>query len=658
MKERPLMNNRTQSTQTDRLRTPSLLRPAATGETGLMTLLIAGILLLWAPDAFSAMSTSPAALSFSGTTGTTNPPAQTITFWKNGDRTRNWTVNASAPWISVTPSSGTIATEQDQITVSVNATGLSAGSYTSTVVIATESFKGRLVKTIVPVSLSLTQSSTATPTIRLSPAALSFSGIAGSANPAAQLLSLTNSSGGTLSWSLSDNATWLTLSTASGMTTTETDSIAASVNLTGLAAGTYTAAITVSASGATNSPQIIPVSLTVTAASTATPVIGLSVSSLAFSGTAGGVNPAAQSFTISNTGAGTLTWSARANAGWISSISPLNGTNNSTVTIGVSLAGLAAGTYNASITVGATGATVRTIPVSLTVNPASTSATPAIGISASSLTFGGTAGGVNPAAQSFTVSNTGTGTLAWTASDNAAWLTLSPATGTNTGTVSATVNLAGLTAGTYSGTITAAATGATSRTIPVSLTVNPATTATPIIGLSLASLTYAGTAGGANPAAQTFTVSNTGAGTLTWTAGDSASWLTLTPATGTNTGTVTASVSLAGLAAGTYSGTITVSAAGATSRTLPVSLTVGSGTATTNSATLTWVPNTETDLAGYKIYVGTQSGVYGDPIVLGRVNTYQVANLVVGTTYFFCITAYDNAGNESSRSVEVTKSIF
>jgi hypothetical protein len=547
------MNNRTQSTQTDRLRTPSLLRSAATGETGLMTLLIAGILLLWAPADSFAMSASPTALRFSGTTGTTNPPAQTITFWKSGDRTRNWTVNASAPWISVTPSSGTIATEQDQITVSVNATGLSAGSYTSTVVIATESFKGRLVKTIVPVSLSLTQSSTATPTIRLSPAALSFSGIAGSTNPAAQLLSLTNSSGGTLSWSLSDNAAWLTLSTASGMTTTETDSIAASVNLTGLAAGTYTAAITVSASGATNSPQIIPVSLTVTAASTATPVIGLSVSSLAFSGTAGGVNPAAQSFTISNTGAGTLTW---------------------------------------------------------------------------------------------------------TASDNAAWLTLSPATGTNTGTVSATVNLAGLTAGTYSGTITAAATGATSRTIPVSLTVNPATTATPIIGLSLASLTYVGTAGGANPAAQSFTVSNTGAGTLTWTAGDSASWLTLTPATGTNTGTVSASVNLAGLAAGTYSGTITVSAAGATSRTLPVSLTVGSGTSASNSATLTWVPNTETDLAGYKIYVGTQSGVYGDPIVLGRVNTYQVANLVVGTTYFFCITAYDNAGNESARSVELTKSIF
>jgi len=145
---------------------------------------------------------------------------------------------------------------------------------------------------------------------------------------------------------------------------------------------------------------------------------------------------------------------------------------------------------------------------------------------------------------------------------------------------------------------------------------------------------------------------------LTWTAGDSASWLTLSPATGTNTGTVTASVNLTGLAAGTYSGTITVAATGATSRTLPVSLTVNPGTTTANSATLNWGANTETDLAGYKIYMGTQSGVYGATIVLGRVNTYQFTNLAIGTTYFFSITAYDNAGNESTHSAEVSKSIF
>jgi hypothetical protein len=32
--------------------------------------------------------------------------------------------------------------------------------------------------------------------------------------------------------------------------------------------------------------------------------------------------------------------------------------------------------------------------------------------------------------------------------------------------------------------------------------------------------------------------------------------------------------------------------------------------------------------------------------------------LQVGTTYFFTITAYDTAGNESLKSPEVSKSIF
>jgi hypothetical protein len=132
----------------------------------------------------------------------------------------------------------------------------------------------------------------------------------------------------------------------------------------------------------------------------------------------------------------------------------------------------------------------------------------------------------------------------------------------------------------------------------------------------------------------------------------------LSPAAGTNTGTVTAGVNLTGLAAGTYSGTITVAATGATSKTLPVSLTVSPGKTTISSATLNWNANTETDLAGYKIYVGTQSGTYGAPIVLGIANTYQITNLTIGTTYFFSITAYDKAGNESPHSSETSKSIY
>ncbi len=100
---------------------------------------------------------------------------------------------------------------------------------------------------------------------------------------------------------------------------------------------------------------------------------------------------------------------------------------------------------------------------------------PTIGISPSSFSFTATAGGANPANQSLSVSNTGGGTLNWTASDNATWLTISPTSGTAPSTVTLSVNITGLAAGTYNGTVTVSATGATNTpvNIPVTLTVNP-----------------------------------------------------------------------------------------------------------------------------------------------------------------------------------------
>src|SRR5436309_1924069 len=96
----------------------------------------------------------------------------------------------------------------------------------------------------------------------LSPSSLTFSGTQGGANPAAKTVSITNTGGGTLSWTVSDNAAWLSLSPASG---TAPGSATTSVNLAGLIAGTYNATITATATGATNTPQAVPVAPTVTA---------------------------------------------------------------------------------------------------------------------------------------------------------------------------------------------------------------------------------------------------------------------------------------------------------------------------------------------------------------------------------------------------------
>ncbi|MGH7206021.1 MAG: BACON domain-containing protein [Nitrospiraceae bacterium] len=100
------------------------------------------------------------------------------------------------------------------------------------------------------------------PTIGPNPPSLTFTGVQGGATPLPQTLSITNTGGGTLSWSVTDNAPWLSLSPGSGTTTTENDAITVTVNTAGLTANAYTATITITASGATNSPRTVPVTLT------------------------------------------------------------------------------------------------------------------------------------------------------------------------------------------------------------------------------------------------------------------------------------------------------------------------------------------------------------------------------------------------------------
>ncbi|MGH9847153.1 MAG: BACON domain-containing protein, partial [Blastocatellia bacterium] len=103
----------------------------------------------------------------------------------------------------------------------------------------------------------------ASPTIGVSPSSLSFTATAGGANPANQVINISNTGGGTLNWTATDNASWLSTGPASG---TAPSALTASVNMAGLAAGTYNGAITISATGATNTPVNVPVTLTVTAA--------------------------------------------------------------------------------------------------------------------------------------------------------------------------------------------------------------------------------------------------------------------------------------------------------------------------------------------------------------------------------------------------------
>lgn len=91
----------------------------------------------------------------------------------------------------------------------------------------------------------------ATPSLALSAANLSFSGVAGGDNPSPKTVTVTNASGGTLGTVIvSQGAPWLTV-TRSGSGNTQT--LTNTVDITGLNANTYTEKVTVSGGGASNS---------------------------------------------------------------------------------------------------------------------------------------------------------------------------------------------------------------------------------------------------------------------------------------------------------------------------------------------------------------------------------------------------------------------
>jgi len=73
--------------------------------------------------------------------------------------------------------------------------------------------------------------------------------------------------------------------------------------------------------------------------------------------------------------------------------------------------------------------------------------------------------------------------------------------------------------------------------------------------------------------------------------------------------------------------------------------------------TLAWDPNTETDIAGYRIYYGLMSRSYDHFLDVGNNTTCVVTGLEQGRTYYFAATAVNTAKIESDFSNEVSTTL-
>jgi PKD repeat protein len=391
--------------------------------------------------------------------------------------------------------------------------------------------------------------STPTPNLAVSPAS-SFTSTGtqgGPFTPAGQTYTLTNNGSGSLNWTATKTANWLTLSATSGTLaagagTSVTVSVNANAN--SLPANTYPDIIgfTNTSNGAGNTSRAV--SLTVNP-----PPAQLAVSpSSPFSpgGFAGGpFSPTSQTYGLTNTGGTTLSWTATVTSNWLT-LSATSGTlaagagTNVIVSINGNANALAVNTY--SDTVGFTnssngvGNTLRAISLTVNPTPAQLAVGPLSGFSSS----GYASGPFSPASQTYGLTNAGGTTLSWTATVTANWLSLSATSGTLAAGAATNVTLSiddnanNLGVDTYSDSIgfTNTSNGVGNALDTISLTVNPTPGQLAVgPGSGFDASGYVG--GPFSPASQTYSLTNLGGTQLDWTASMTADWLTLSATSGT-----------------------------------------------------------------------------------------------------------------------------
>ncbi len=521
----------------------------------------------------AAVTVNMTSLNYGFQIGGTVPTAQTVNIGGTAGLSFSATPSPAGTWLSVTPSAGTIS-GSSSVSVSVNTTGLAANTYTGTVTISAPGATSQIIN----VTLTVTSNATVSP----SPSTLSFAYTLGSVTgPASQSIMVGGSSGLTFTATAATTSggAWLSASPVAPGTITGTATV--SINTAPLTMpGTYNGTVTIGATGATS--QVVNVQLTVSTSVTPAP------SSLNFTYTLGGQAPAAQTLSMTGSpGVSFTTAAATASGGaWLVATPLSPGTVPGSASVSINTAALTtAGTYNGTVTVGATGdSSPQMVNVTIVVSNNLT-------VSSSSLSFTYTVGGTAPAAQPVTIGGTSgiafTAVAAVTTPAGGTWLAVTPGSGTVGASSSASVSVVttGLAAGKYTGTVTIGANLATAQVVNVTFTV----TAQPTVTVNTNTLSFNYQIGGTAPAAQTLTI---GGSVTTFTATAATipaggTWLTATAAnSGAVPGTASVSVTTTGLIAGTYNGTVTIAATGATSQTVSVTLVVTQPNLTVNTNTL------------------------------------------------------------------------
>jgi hypothetical protein len=450
-----------------------------------------------------------------------------ITLVNAGGQHVVWQASSDQPWLAVSPNSGTFSGSA-VVTITANSGQLTPQSYAGHITFIQQGIGGQ------PLTLTVTMTVKSAPpaSLLVSPVALTYSGTP-SVNPAAQTITMHNSDGHPLDWSstIGNSASWLSIYPASGhLEAYASETVTVNVQSRNLAVGSYQG--TINFKGGAN-PQVT-VALSVTAAGN----LIVSPPSLNFSSV--GQNAASQVITIQNSGGATVNWAASATtvdgANWLA-ITPANGTLAAglatNATVSVKAVNLQPRSYQGSLTFSYGGQTNQ-VPVSLTVSvpPAA-----AISLNLRAINFT-TIKGINPAPQSFTITNTGNATLNWSISEDQNGASFAPTSSTSgsvaptrSAVITVTPNVAGAGAGNLTTTITVADSDSGTKVASQKLTVNIAIKDQAMITLSASTMFFSHDSV-ITESSQLLDIKNTGSQRLHWIAQPSDPWLTAVVSSG------------------------------------------------------------------------------------------------------------------------------
>ncbi len=503
------------------------------------------------------LSVSPKSLTFSAEVGGSNPTNQTFQVSNLGSSTFNYTISESISWLNVTPTSGGPVPPTATGTVSVDISGLSAGTYQGDIIVTANGVQGS------PDTVSVTLNIIQNPILSVSPESLTFYAEAGGNNPANQTFQINNAGSGTFNYIISESVSWLDVTPTSGGPVPPTATETVSVDISGLSAGAYQCYFIVVANGVQGSPDTVSVTLFITQ----NPILAILPDNIQSYAEVGGNNPGDAYFYVDNIGSGSFNYTITENVSWLS-VSTTNGgpvppMDNIVITFDIT--GLQVGDYQGDVIVHAPGALNNpdTVIVSLEITQS-----PILSVTPDTLIFITQIAGDIPDDQIIQITNIGTGTFDYTITENISWLSVSNMSGgpvppSAADTVS--VDTTGLIAGTYEGDIVITASGAQGSPDTVHVIFNIESQS--VLLLEREEIIFHVTQGGEIPSPETFTIANAGGGSFYFEAIESASWLELSDTSGgpvppTFEDTVFV-VNISGLSPGIYEHDIVIHAEGA-----------------------------------------------------------------------------------------------